>query len=664
MKYVNLVIISVSLCLLTACLEVENDNKNEDIAQAIQTQNEILSSTNSSNNSGSPVASVTLTGIVVNALDGQAVSTTNITIIAADVVLVDSLNFVGGEFKLENIPANSDIELIIESSNDQFLSRAFFINTGHSSAVNTANDFGQFEVSAAKDMQITVINKTSGLPLAGLAFSASSHYGSSSRANKYQHHSTYNEANGIYHITIPKYLNTMVRASLDINKDGEIDYNPELYNNRNSNDLYFLSSNADESLTLYVEEEMPLTEIEFRITMIDASANIILGAEFFSTDSEGEETTSSFDTTTEQYVISANFGDYSRVEIPSFMANDISYQSASIELNKNDDDSLRVNISGALENCCYNIANTQIVELAVMPRVVNNVSSSLEVVIAANEVNYTDKSFSIFYSQAITPLASSLSLINTSGFTVIKGNDALNDVILPGTTLVSGMVDIPVSFETSLNETKLTITPVNPLSKGQDYQYNVNTLVVKSTEQSVDVNGDSLSFYIENNNDDFDINDVRLDNNNFTTNGQAITASNSAGDSSAPSDYDRSVYFYLPSSIETLQSFSMRLYSVTSDGVSYNAVRNYTLVRNGNPYNVSPLGLVKLAENETLINERLQTSIETGTAQLDSQKVYRASTSIYESDDLDNSENSLTFEYVYETKAGDVVTGTINIPVQ
>lgn len=657
-------IISVSLCLLTACLEVENDNKNEDIAQAIQTQNEILSSTNSSNNSGSPVASVTLTGIVVNALDGQAVSTTNITIIAADVVLVDSLNFVGGEFKLENIPANSDIELIIESSNDQFLSRAFFINTGHSSAVNTANDFGQFEVSAAKDMQITVINKTSGLPLAGLAFSASSHYGSSSRANKYQHHSTYNEANGIYHITIPKYLNTMVRASLDINKDGEIDYNPELYNNRNSNDLYFLSSNADESLTLYVEEEMPLTEIEFRITMIDASANIILGAEFFSTDSEGEETTSSFDTTTEQYVISANFGDYSRVEIPSFMANDISYQSASIELNKNDDDSLRVNISGALENCCYNIANTQIVELAVMPRVVNNVSSSLEVVIAANEVNYTDKSFSIFYSQAITPLASSLSLINTSGFTVIKGNDALNDVILPGTTLVSGMVDIPVSFETSLNETKLTITPVNPLSKGQDYQYNVNTLVVKSTEQSVDVNGDSLSFYIENNNDDFDINDVRLDNNNFTTNGQAITASNSAGDSSAPSDYDRSVYFYLPSSIETLQSFSMRLYSVTSDGVSYNAVRNYTLVRNGNPYNVSPLGLVKLAENETLINERLQTSIETGTAQLDSQKVYRASTSIYESDDLDNSENSLTFEYVYETKAGDVVTGTINIPVQ
>jgi hypothetical protein len=76
------------------------------------------------------------------------------------------------------------------------------------------------------------------------------------------------------------------------------------------------------------------------------------------------------------------------------------------------------------------------------------------------------------------------------------------------------------------------------------------------------------------------------------------------------------------------------------------------------------LGLVKLAENETLITESLQTSIETGTAQSDNQKVYRASTSIYASDDLDSSENSLTFEYAYQTKAGDIVTGTINIPVQ
>jgi hypothetical protein len=663
LKYVNLVMISVSLCLLTACLEVENDNNNEDVVQVIQAQNEILSGTNNSIIPGTPAASVTLTGIVVNALDNQAVSTSNITIIAADVVLVDSVSFNGGEFKLENLPANSDIEMIIESSNNEFLSRAYFINTGHSNAVNTANDFGQFEVSTAKDMQITVINKTSGLPLTGLAFKASSHYGTSSRSNKYQHHSTYNEANGVYHITIPKFLNIMVRANLDLNKDGEIDYNPELNNNISSNELYFLSSNSDESLTLYVEEKMPLKEIEFRITMIDASANVLLGAELFSTDSAGTQTTSTFDAATQQYVISAMFGDYSQVEIPSFMANDISYQSASISLNKNDDDSLRVNISGALENCCYNIANTDVVELAVMPRIVTNDSSSLEVVIAANEVNYIDKSFSIFYSQAITTSVNSLSLINTSGFTVVKGNDSSTDVILPGTTVVSGMVDIPVSFETSLNDTKLTITPVNSLSKGQNYQYNVGNLVVKSTEKSVDVNNDSLSFYIENN-DDFDINDVHLDNNNFTSNGNAITLSNSAGDSSSPSNYDRSVYLYLPSSIETLQSFSMRLYSVTEDGVSYNSVRNFTLVRDSNTNNVSPLGLVKLAENETLITESLQTSIETGTAQLDNQKVYRASTSIYASDDLDSSENSLTFEYAYQTKAGDIVTGTINLPVQ
>jgi len=649
------------MCLLTACFEVEDDS-NADVAAAIQAQNEILSGTASPT---AEKATVALTGIVVDAFNGAEVSKANITIIAADEVLHDSLVFTGGEFKIENLPSNSDIELIIESTDDEFLSRVFFINTGYSDSVNTSHDFGTFAVSEATTVQVSVINKTTGLPFAELEFIAYSHVGSNSRASKYKHTSTYDEVNGAYSITLPKFINTAIQANLDLNKDGEIDFTPESDGYLRGNDLYLSSVNDKESFTMYIEEKMPLAEIEYRITIIDESAETLLGAELFATGTDGAQSISTYDETTKQYVVSANFGNSLIIEVPSFTSDDVDYQSSSIQFSIDSDENLNVYVSGTSGNNYYNIPYSNIVELAIMPSVVNNSVSSIEVVTAANKVNAVDHSYSVFYSQPITVSASSLSLINTSGFTVVKGNDDANDIVLPGTTIVTGQVDVPVSFETSLNNTKLTVTPISTLTSGQSYEYNVNSLVVVSTEQSVDVYGDSLSFSIENDNDVvFNINDIKLDNNNYTTNGTAISTTNSAGDAASPSDYNRRVYFYLPTSINALQTLSLRLVSITEDGVTSNSIRDYTLVRNGNPYNVSTFGLVQLAENETYISNNLSVNIEKGTAQPDNQKVYRAYLNEYLSDNLVSSENSLTFEYAYETNAGEISTGTLTIPVQ
>jgi hypothetical protein len=655
--------ISASLCLLTACFEVE-DNSSSDVAEAVQAQNEILSGITYPTVE-TVTSTVALTGIIVNALDGKEVSKANVTIIAADEIIQESLEFTDGEFKIENLPSNSDIEVVIESSNDEFLSRAFFLNTGNSSGINTSNDFGSFEVSIANTVQISVINKTTGLPLTGLEFVGYSHYGSSSRANKYKHTSSYDEANGVYNITLPKFIQTTINANLDTNKDGEVDFIPELNNNLNGTYLYYASANTQESVTLYVDEKMPLEQIEYRITLIDESANTLVGAELRVTGADGVESLSTFDETTAQYVLSALFSYSSRIEIPAFSINDVNYQSSSIRLRTIEDENLTVSVSGTSENNYYDIPYSKIIELAIMPRVVENGSSSLEVIAAANEVNFVDHSFSVFYSQPITVSASSISLTNTSGFTVVKGNDDSNDIVLPGTTIISGDIDVPVSFETSLNNTKLIITPVNTLTAGQSYKYDINSLVVTSTEQSVDVSGDSLSFSIENNSDVvFDINDIRLDNNNYMTNGTAIHNTNSAGDVSSTYNNDRNVYYYLPLSINTLQTLTLRSVFITRDGVSANSVRDYSVVRNGNPYDVSSIGLVQLAENETIVNDNLNINIEKGTAQADSQKVYRGYLNFYASDNLVGSENNVTFEYAYETKAGYVATGVLTIPVQ
>ena len=655
--------ISASLCLLTACFEVEDDS-NSEVVEALQAQNEILSGTTYPINE-STTATVALTGIIVNALDGKEVSKASVTIIAADEIIQDNLVFTGGEFKIENLPSNSDIEIVIESTNDEFLSRVFFMNTGNSDAINTSKDLGTFEVSIASTVKVSVINQTTGLPLSALEFIGYSHYGNSSRANKYKHTSTYDEVNGVYNITLPKFIQTTISANLDINQDGEVDFIPELNNTLNGTNLYYPSANTQESVTLYVDEKMPLEQIEYRITLIDESANTLTGAELRVLGADGVESLSTFDETTEQYILSAEFLYSSTIEIPSFSVNDVSYQSSSISLRTNNDESLRVSVSGTLGNNYYNIPLSNIIELAIMPRVVDTASSTLEVVTAAKEVNFVDHSFSVFYSQPITASASSVALTNTSGFTAVKGNDDSNDVVLPGTTIISGDIDVPVSFETSLNNTKLTITPISALTAGQSYRYDVNSLVLTSTEQSVDVSGDYLSFSIGNSSDIvFDINDLRLDNNNYTTNGTAILTENSAGDVSNTYNNDRNVYYYLPISINSLQTLTLRSVSITRDGVSGNSVRDYSVVRNGNPYDVSTIGLVQLAENETIVNDNLNINIEKGTAQEDSQRVYRGYLNFYASDNLVGSENNVTFEYAYETKAGVVATGTITIPVQ
>jgi len=249
--------ISASLCLLTACLEVKDDS-NSDVAQAIEAQNEILSETKESN---PELRTVALTGLIVNAFDHKEVSSASITVIAADEVIREDLVFANGEFKIDDLPSSSDITLIVSSGDDSFLTRVFFINTGYSATANTPNDIGNFEVSEANNVQVSVINKTTGLPLPSLEFTAYSHYGNSSRANKYKHISVYDEANGVYKISVPKYLNISVAASLDVNQDGEADYTPESSSHSSGNGLNFSSGISEESFTLYIEEIAPLAEV-------------------------------------------------------------------------------------------------------------------------------------------------------------------------------------------------------------------------------------------------------------------------------------------------------------------------------------------------------------------------------------------------------------------
>lgn len=643
------------LCL-NGCLDDNEDSK--DVAQAINAQTAVISEQQTSE------ASVTFHGVVVDSFDDQPVTSALITVYLGTETVVDGLIATNGAFEIATLPANSDIEVIISSNNEQFLRRAFFLNTGASTANISIKDFGTFAVSEPQEVQISVLNSADNSSVENLEFSAYSHVGSSSSRLKYKHSSTYDAVNGQYNITLPKHINTSVSAGLDFNRDGKVDLIPESSNNLMGTDLYINSANSIDVLTVYVADnnDAVISDVEYRISILDSAANSIASAKLVIEDENNAMVKSVYDATTEQHIVSAKFSQQISLNMPAFSANGIHYQSASIRLHQQSEEELDVRISGTYQNCCYSMPNSDIMTLALLPRVTSNVSA-LEVVTKSQEIDSVNSTFKVFYSQGVSIPNASVSLVRTSGFTAVKGNDDSNDLILPGATLFTGGFNIATSHTVTLNNTKLEVIPESILVLPGRYRYNVGNVEVISTEEVTDINDDSLSFTITNPNQTFDIADVKLDNENFTTKGIAITIVNTANEASTSSNNDRSVYFYLPPSIHSLKNFTMRQLSITKDNVVRTDVRSFTLINNGNVNN-SRVGTVKLAENEVIVRDGMQVNVYTGTAQDDSQAVYRMSNYEYMSDNTPSSKNTISFEYAYETIAGDISTGAITIPVQ
>ena len=656
MKYSKIFIATASLLCLNGCLDDNEDSK--DVAQAINAQTAVISEQQTSE------ASVTFHGVVVDSFDDQPVTSALITVYLGTETVVDGLIATNGAFEIATLPANSDIEVIISSNNEQFLRRAFFLNTGASTANISIKDFGTFAVSEPQEVQISVLNSADNSSVENLEFSAYSHVGSSSSRLKYKHSSTYDAVNGQYNITLPKHINTSVSAGLDFNRDGKVDLIPESSNNLMGTDLYINSANSIDVLTVYVADnnDAVISDVEYRISILDSAANSIASAKLVIEDENNAMVKSVYDATTEQHIVSAKFSQQISLNMPAFSANGIHYQSASIRLHQQSEEELDVRISGTYQNCCYSMPNSDIMTLALLPRVTSNVSA-LEVVTKSQEIDSVNSTFKVFYSQGVSIPNASVSLVRTSGFTAVKGNDDSNDLILPGATLFTGGFNIATSHTVTLNNTKLEVIPESILVLPGRYRYNVGNVEVISTEEVTDINDDSLSFTITNPNQTFDIADVKLDNENFTTKGIAITIVNTANEASTSSNNDRSVYFYLPPSIHSLKNFTMRQLSITKDNVVRTDVRSFTLINNGNVNN-SRVGTVKLAENEVIVRDGMQVNVYTGTAQDDSQAVYRMSNYEYMSDNTPSSKNTISFEYAYETIAGDISTGAITIPVQ
>jgi len=361
------------------------------------------------------------------------------------------------------------------------------------------------------------------------------------------------------------------------------------------------------------------------------------------------------------------------IQVPAFTASDISYSSISIEVSEETETQFFVSITGSNNrDNFYRVDKSELINLVVRPSLITADNTDLTVVTASNPALSADNSYTVFYSKPISVADDQVTLFNNNAFSVVKGDASTSDVVLPGTTVITFGEEIPVTTELSLNGTQLTITPNAPLLSENRYQYNVASVKVAGSDALVDISGDSSLFTAPVIVSDipFVITDLVLDNQNFANAGERLVPANTAGVPSNSFIGRSSATIFIPETVNQLKTLSLNKVSFVRDGVSSNSFQSYELVSDGMIQNAQKYITLRLSSNENIQTIRegfnfndLRTVNGTSLSEngIFYQTFFRPE---FLADDTPTNENSVTFQYAFETKAGVVETGVVTLPVQ
>jgi hypothetical protein len=644
---------------LTACLKVDNKS-NEKVADAIAEQNKILQQ--QADQASQAKTSVSLTGVINNLSTGAKAINATVKI-KVGLTSTEPVAATGGAFQIDNLPAASDYELIVHSTTGAFMDRTVF---GQTRAANVPGkviqDVGAISVAAGVEHKFTIRDAATHAAITNLVLRANSSVGTGANVEQYLHSSTYDATTQEYKITFPEHMGIDVFANLDLNNDGKSEYKPEDTAYGYSGHLDISSSLVDNSNPIYLIDLNVNQNVKIKIAILDATLNPLTNAIPVVNDELNGLVNAVYDATTNQYVLNANLDSNLTVIIPSFSAGGLTYSSSTVQITRSYSSNTNYTLSTGTYSTQFSFAIgvDKVFDAVVRPSVFTP-SSALGIVAQSSAVDTLTQAFKVFYTGPVALNSDSAQLVKKNVLRVTKGNDSTTDLILSGTTVVETVDEsVDVDTQLSLDNTLLTITPKAPLSSGT-YQYSVGNLLDELVNINTNIYGDSLDFTIKNTST-FSINDVKLDNNNFYTNGALIKPTNTAGDASPVSDGSSSVSLYLPPSIENLKSLTLRKEQITRDGVVSNSVADYNVISNGSLSYISSSVAVSLAYNETVTGNYYYYYIVRGATVTDGNWYY-VNPGEYMNDNTSVNANSITFSYAFETKDGVQETGTITLPV-
>lgn len=662
--------LAVSAALsLSGCLEVEDKN-NDGVVAALEAQNKLLQGQIDAN-----IAPINLSATIKGASADVDLSDAQVSIKFSGEWSAP-VNITNAKLLLTKQAANSDFLLKVTSPSAAFVSMTFKGMTKTSSQGQViSQDLGEILVGKPKEKLLTLLETGKNSYVENLEIYPqyvvnNSPYNSPYNYSLYnlellqpESFAVYTKETGEYKLVLPEGISTELHAKLDVDSDGVSDFELELGQDGSATKLLSASKVWAEN-TLYLKEVNQLREYNLRLSLLDGEGVALKGARVSTSDNDNGNAYFAYDTTSSQYVLDTRYRGALTVKIPSFTLGNLSYTSAEMTIYSTDfEKQYRVQVSG---NQYQNFV-TEIVDGKLNLVVALSTFSYQSPSITALSQKVKDNKLEVFYSAPVELIKEngkqvSVTLASVNALKVILGNTTNDQGVSPGSTSVKrDNKTLESQVTLTLNGTKLTASP-NPASLDDgEYEYRIGKLVNVISGQQEDVSNDNLSRFDVYKNS-FSINDIVLDNTNYTTNGALVVGKNTADVAVSCSwcGSNSNVRAYFPMSINSLREFTLTMTSYTTNGVNIAANNVIQVVQSGYLGNVNKQYLLKAAHNENVIYDSVSplrgTSLESGYR-------YSSNAYLYLEDDTASRTNSATFDYSYTTKAGESKTGTISLKI-
>lgn len=669
----------ITSMVLSAC--GGDDVDNDDVVAALESQNQVLQQTlEATQQSDTTVeqvnisvngAPINLYGHIYNSTTKEKASQATISVRVAN-TWRNSIITTDGNFEINDLPAGSDYEILVSSESGEFMNRAFFGITEPSSGDVIHRDIGSLLVAEEKQLTFKVVDHNSLEAISDLNFEYN-YYNltDGTRASNRQDYistSSYSNETGEYSIIVADFFDAKIYASLDTNRDDVVDYSengtqPSGWNiNRNvesfhNEDTIKLFPYSDSDTT-----DLELSDVTIRVAIIDEENNPIPGLELAINDSYNDNVISTFDNENQQYVLNPKIHKYYSLQVlvPAFIYNDVHYKSSYIDVSNNEEN-YYIRVNNSQYSSRFNVSNVdQIIDVTIKPKNGLDSNSFVEVLFRANELD-ENNAFKIFFSEPITLTEESVNVALYNSIVTTPGNASPDDLVLPGFTYFDyGLRDIEFEATLSISDTLLTLTPTADVEMNR-LRFELNHVESKQDGTTEVFNNNYALDSTTKNTDEFNINDIVLDNGNHTTDDVSIVAQNTAGESSSSSNNRRSVQLIFPPSIANLKNFTIVKKLQTYNGVVSSNTESWDIVKD-NVVRYNKYYYYMAAENENFdYNNHI--SINRG---FTVNSGYYHSLNTYSSlyDDTLSNKNSLTFEYIYETSDGEIIQGQIELPVK
>ncbi|MCG7534043.1 hypothetical protein [Pseudoalteromonas sp. OOF1S-7] len=613
-KYSKIAMGLAACFALSGCLDVEDNNNNDELVNKLEQQNQILQNQLDENKKQSEDQAVkdkaletpfVLKGGIVAAVEGVDLSDVQVTAYY-DGMWHEPVDVAeDGSYSIPKVPQYSNILLKVSSPSNAIITQLFDHATRSAgSRTEVVSAVQTLTVSKPHTVTFSILNRNTFEAISDLQITAEPEINTHTSARYELEHmleqnkigATYNTDTNQYELIVPQGIDFDLEIDVDVDNDGHDEYT--IYRSDYSIDsgngiVSLYNFNAEQQTALYATVES-MNEYDLMVNFVSASGEQLYPDTVFAINNDKGDSSFTFNEAQGHYNLSAKYYGDLQFITHEFSVNGRTYKADNIGISRDQRGTFNIsrhhNHSHRESLYQSELSNNTLAITIPLEEQVSAPYLGLEIIESTEDTVAETHGLTYYFNAPVSLQQDSVRLYKQGVITVVKGNDSDSDDVAAGTTSIHrSNHSVEVNRALSFNDTKLSITPAAPLEAGYMYRYELDNVARKETDSYGYVNR-SVSFSIDTP-FEFDESQFKADNMNYRSGGALITPKNTAGEQSGTNS-DTVSYQLCIIAPKEVTLVAARISAVTTNGVKYTADHHY--------YGDSNTYFYALADNEQL----------------------------------------------------------------